>query len=347
MTADFAPLGLAVGHATDREGATGLTIVRGVHEHMRAASAVIGRATGTRELETTMPWHLADRADVIMFAGGSAYGLDAAAGAMRWCEERGRGFPIGTGVVPIVPAAIIYDLTPLGRPDARPTAEMAYAACESARSSPVSEGSVGAGTGATVGNLSGTPMKGGVGCATLRREGLTVGAIAVVNALGDVHDAEGRILAGGRRETLRDSPPRSPVSAAPKPMANTTLAMVAIDRTIERTELSQLAHAASAALHRRIVPAGTTFDGDVVFAVCPPPGASPRAGTPPQTHDRTETTPESHRSTATRGESSRSLEQLLAFEMLAVLALEDAIERAVRLARGRDGIPGLADTPAA
>ena len=347
MTADFAPLGLAIGHATDSEGATGLTVVRGVHGHLRAASAVIGRATGTRELDTTMPWHLADRADVIMLAGGSAYGLDAAAGAMRWCEERGRGFPIGAGVVPIVPAAIIYDLTPLGRFDARPTADMAYAACEGARSSPVAEGSVGAGTGATVGGLSGTPMKGGVGCATLHRDGLTVGAIAVVNALGDVRDAHGRIIAGGRRETLAPRSSRRAAGAAPKPMANTTLALVAIDRTIGRPELAQLAQAAGGALHRRIVPAGTSFDGDVVFAVCPPPAGSPGAGPPPRDHDRAERAPESHHSAALPSESSRSLEQLLAFEMLAVLALEEAIERAVRLARGRDGIPGLADTTAA
>lgn len=342
MSADFTPFGLAVGHATDAEGATGVTVVRGVNGAMRAASAVIGRATGTRELDTTAPWHLADRADVVLLAGGSAYGLDAAAGAMRWCEERGRGYPIGNGVVPIVPAAIIYDLTPLGRFDARPTADMVYAACESARATPIAEGSIGAGTGATVGKLSGAPMKGGVGCVTLRRDGLTVGALAVVNALGEVFDAAGRSLTGGRRAA--NAPPPSALSSSPRAMSNTTLALIAIGETIERSELTQLARAASGALHRRIVPAGTSFDGDVVFAVCPPPGA----GGPPQIHDRSASPSHPNRSAASGSEASRALEHLLALETLAGLALEAAIERAVRLARGRDGIPGLADdTPVA
>src|SRR4051812_24895932 len=120
--ADLTPLGIAVGHATDMEGATGCTVIRAVDGHLRGGVAVFGRATGARELNTMMPDHIADRVDALLLTGGSAYGLDAAGGVMRWMEERGRGFPVAGGVVPIVPAAVIFDLAPLGRFDARPTA---------------------------------------------------------------------------------------------------------------------------------------------------------------------------------------------------------------------------------
>src|SRR5829696_3811781 len=151
----FASCGLVVGHATDVAGATGCTVVRGDPAPFRCGVAIVGRATGTRELALLDPGHLVDRVDAIVLAGGSAYGLDCAAGVMRWMEERGRGFDVGAGVVPIVPAAAIFDLLPLGRFAARPTADMAYAACESASASRVAEGSVGAGTGATVGKVLG------------------------------------------------------------------------------------------------------------------------------------------------------------------------------------------------
>ena len=152
---DFGPLGIAVGHATDEVGATGCTVVRGISGPLRGTAAVIGRATGTRDLLPLTMHHLVDRIDAILLTGGSAYGMDAAAGVMRWMEERGRGFPVGDGVVPIVPAAVVFDLRPLGSFAARPTPEMAYAACESARSAGVPEGSVGAGTGTTVGKAAG------------------------------------------------------------------------------------------------------------------------------------------------------------------------------------------------
>jgi hypothetical protein len=202
---DLTPFGLAVGHATDAEGATGLTVVRGLDGPFRAAAAVVGRATGMRELGTLDPGHLVDRADAILLTGGSAYGLDAVAGVMRWLEAHGHGLAVGGGVVPIVPAAVVFDLAPLGRFDRRPTAEMAWAACESARPAGVAEGSVGAGTGATVGKGLGPAgaMKGGVGLAVAggpaAAEGLAVAALAVVNAFGDVRDAAGAILAGARR----------------------------------------------------------------------------------------------------------------------------------------------------
>ena len=318
--ASFASLGIAVGHATDEEGATGCTVVRPVEGAMRGAAAVVGRATGTRDLLPLVTHHLVDRVDAIFLTGGSAYGLDAAAGVMRWMEERGRGFAVGGGVVPIVPAAVIFDLGPLGSFNARPTADMAYQAADRARADGIEEGSVGAGTGATVGKTAGAgcAMKGGFGCATARAGHLVAGAVAVVNALGDVRAARGRIIAGARAEAggfadsgalLAGGVTRQFAAAAPAP-TNTTLAVIAVSSAFSRADLGAVAEAATAALYRRITPAGTAFDGDIVFALAPLDG---EPGDP------------------------------VAAGLLAAAALEEAIERAVRLARGRDGIPGLAD----
>jgi len=315
---DFRPLGLMVGHATDVEGGTGLTVVRHAEHAWRGGAAVLGRATGTRELGAASPSSLADRVDAVLLTGGSAYGLDAAAGVMRWMEERGRGFPIGASVVPIVPAAVIFDLMPTGRPDARPTAEMAYAACGSATMQDVAEGSVGAGTGATVGKAAGREgaMKGGVGCWIETVGSLSVGAVAVVNAFGDVRDAQGDILAGARDREGRFLDCARLLAERPMPRAsdvagrNTTLAVVATNAVLSRTAVQELAAAAGAALHRRITPSGTSFDGDVVFALCAHEGVVATA---------------------------------IQVEALAVRALESAIERAVRLAAGRDGVAGLRD----
>lgn len=334
---DLTSFGLAVGHATDVGGATGLTVIRGIDRPLRAGAATFGRATGTRELHTVAVDHsLQGRVDAIMLTGGSAYGLDAAGGVMRWMEERGRGLPIGTGVVPIVPAAVVYDLTPLGRFDARPTAQMAYDASESATSVNIAEGSVGAGTGTTVGKMlgPGLAMKGGFGCAidALPDGSVSVAAMVVVNALGDVRGADGNIIAGARlREggfadattVLRRGEVGVPVTLEDLAGSNTTLAVVAASVPLGVAELNQLARAAGAALFRRITPAGSTFDGDVVFALSPESGdrwIAPMSAA------------------ARRGR----LEPMI-LEALAVAALEQAIDRAVRLARGRDGIPGLAD----
>lgn len=349
---DFESLGVVVGHASDDAGATGLTVVRAATGGMRAAAAVVGRASGTREMHPLSPDHLVDRVDAILLTGGSAYGLDAAAGVMHWMEERGRGFPVGAGVVPIVPAAVVFDLAPLGRFDARPTPAMAFEACERASARGVAEGSVGAGTGTTVGKGAGIEraMKGGVGCATAFAGGDGVGALAVVNAFGDVRDADGQIVAGARDSDGRfldstrlvgagASSPRFSDAAARTAMANTTLAVVATSAPLGRLELAQVARAATAALYRRITPAGTTFDGDVVFAV-----AAPDRGAPPQHEVANSSDGERHQSAAA-GIAPPPLApvDLMRFETLAVLALEEAIERAVRLARGRDGVPGLAD----
>lgn len=315
---DFTALGIVVGHATDAEGATGITVVRGATGPMRGSVAVLGRATGTRELDALSPAHLVDRIDAVMLAGGSAYGLDAAAGLMRWMEDRGRGFRAGPGVVPIVPGAVIFDLAPLGRYDARPTPAMAYEACDRATSR-VEEGSVGAGTGATVGKAGGIDgaMKGGVGAAVVSAGGVTVGALAVLNAFGDVRDAEGRIIAGARagagfvdsERSLRERPSAG-FGQGVGAIQNTTLAVVMSSAPMSRIELQQVARASAAALMRRVTPAATSFDGDVIFALSPLEGD--RAGS-------------------------------LQVETLAIAALEEALERGVRMARGRDGIPGLAD----
>lgn len=310
--------GLAVGHGTDEAGGTGCTVVRGIDAPLRASACVLGRATGTREVALLAPDAMADRIDAILLTGGSAYGLDAAGGVMRWMEERRRGHPIGGGVVPIVPTAVVFDLAPLGRFDARPTAEMAYAACDGATAAGIAEGSVGAGTGCTVGKAMGVAhaMKGGVGIAVAgpeRAGGVACAAIAVVNAFGHVRAADGSILAGPRlpgggfADTERLLMHADPLVGA---AANTTLAVVALNVALSKVELHQVARAASAALHRRLAPAGTSYDGDVIFAVAPMDG--PRA-------------------------------PLIQCEAFAVAALEHAIERAVRLARGRDGVPGLAD----
>ena len=303
----LAACGLVVGHATDADGATGCTVIRGAEQAFRCGVCTVGRATGTRELALLAPGQLVDRVDAILLSGGSAYGLDAAAGVMRWMEERGRGFGVGAGVVPIVPAAVIFDLAPLGRFDARPTAAMAYDACEVAAADVV-EGSVGAGTGATVGKAIGPAgaMKGGVGCAATSAGDLEVRAIAVVNALGDVRDAAGRIVAGARDATGAwiDSAAWLARGVAESTRfetlagRNTTLCVVATNARLDVPALQALARAASAALYRRITPVATPFDGDVVFTT------SPIAG---------------------------GVEAPLAqIEALAVQALEMAIERGVR-----------------
>ncbi|MGQ0642998.1 MAG: P1 family peptidase [Gemmatimonadaceae bacterium] len=321
---ELGSLGIALGHATDQAGGTGVTVIRALDARyvLRGAAAIVGRASATREVPTVSTDHISKRVDAIMLTGGSAYGLDAAAGVMRWMEEHGRGFPIAGGVVPIVPAAAVFDLAPIGRFDARPTPQMAYDACERASSSDIAQGSVGAGTGCTVGKAAGREhaMKGGFGCAVETVGEVRVAAFAVVNAFGDVRDAEGQIIAGARDADGRwlDSAAliaetalggAVPVTAQPEPQ--TTLCTVATNAAFSGLELQQLARASAAALYQRITPVGTSFDGDVIFAIGPQTGAAP----PP----------------------------LPAVEVLAVRALEMAVERAVRLAKGRDGVPGLAD----
>src|SRR5882672_4404589 len=314
--------GISVGHWTDLERATGCSVVLGPEGGMRAACAIRGRATGTREIDALNPRHLVDRIDAILLTGGSAYGLGAADGVMRWLKERGRGLPVGSaGIVPIVPTAVIFDfdLAPGGKADRWPTPDDAYRACTAASGGgDVAEGSVGVGTGATVGKALGprSAMKGGVGSWAATGGDIVVGALVVLNAVGNILDGSGQILAGARGadgklvDALvhfgRGGAPFGAVAGA----RNTTLAVVATNATLDRTGLEGLAHAAGDALARRIVPYGTLFDGDVVFAV--------------STSVAVPATP-------------------LQAEALAALAVPTAVERAVRLARGIGDIPGLGD----
>lgn len=321
MSTDFSSLGLVVGHATDVAGATGCTVVRPAEGSMRCSAVLVGRASGSRELAVASPFHLVDRVDAVMLTGGSAYGLDAAAGVMRWMEERQRGFRIGGGVVPLVPAAVIFDLAPFGSFKARPTPEMAYEACDKAVPV-VEEGSVGAGTGATVGKAatSARAMKGGVGAWTMRSGDLVVGAVVVTNAFGDIRDGSGNIIAGARGDNgfldatalLSQGAPRRGGGGDESEgvLQNTTISVIATNAQLSRVQLQQLASATSAAYYKRITPCGTSGDGDTIFAVCPAEGVTASA---------------------------------LAVEVLSVKVMEMAIERSVRMARGRDGMPGLAD----
>lgn len=266
--------GIRVGHASDFRGLTGCTVV------LCEAGAVCGvdvrgSAAGTRELTPCLPGHLVGKVHAIFLTGGSAFGLDAAAGVMKHLEERGVGFPAGGVAVPIVPAAVIFDLH-LGSAAARPTAKMALAACRKATSH-VEEGSVGAGTGATVGKLlgMGCAMKGGVGFGSQTIfGGIRVEALAVVNAFGDVVEPfTGRILAGART-----APSSSDFADTPRQMLqgkvrrafaleSTTLAVVWTSARLDKLQTTKLAEMTHAGLARALRPVHTMFDGDLVFAL--------------------------------------------------------------------------------
>ena len=190
--------GIRVGHITDRDGATGCTVVL-CPDGTVGGVDVRGGAPGTRETDLLHPAHLVDRVHAVVLSGGSAFGLATADGVMRWLAERGVGWATPAGPVPIVPAAILYDLS-IGAP-AKPDAAMGYAACEAASDAPVEQGSVGAGTGCRIGAMMGNELatKGGIGSACIDLgDGLLVAALVAVNAAGDVLDEDGRILAGLR-----------------------------------------------------------------------------------------------------------------------------------------------------
>lgn len=260
--------GIRVGHATHPRGGTGCTVLLG---SFRAACDVRGLATGTRELDALSPTHLVPAVDAILLTGGSAFGLAAADGVMTWIAEQGGGFDTGIARVPIVPGAVIFDLT---SERIAPDAALGRAACAAASRAAVAEGRVGAGTGATIGKLRGPAFAqaGGLGSYAMRAGEFTVGALAVVNALGDVIDFDGRIVAGARADdgsfidTLKTLSTLQTQNSA-TPASNTTIAAVATDAPLSRGALQMFARAASGAIVRRIAPANTVFDGDVVFAL--------------------------------------------------------------------------------
>jgi len=286
LSADFSSVGLAVGHATDTRGATGLTVLRAVDGYWRGGACVFGRATGTREVEALSTTHSTGRVDAVMLTGGSAYGLDAAAGVMDWMEDNGRGFPVGPGVVPIVPAAVVFDLTPLGRFDARPTRAMAFNACEHA--SPfVTEGSIGVGAGVTVGKVLGPSQsrRSGFGCSTITShdDEVHIAAMAVVNAFGDVVGADGEVLAGPRTdggELARTAEILSAMEAPPEWAAlserNTTLVCVMTDAALDKAACARVARMASGGVARAVDPVHSDVDGDVAFCLSSGSGATDR-----------------------------------------------------------------------
>lgn len=295
--------GLRVGHATHETAVTGCTVVLAT-EGAVAGVDVRGAAPGTRETDLLRPGSLVERIHAVCLAGGSAFGLAAADGVMSWLAERGVGFPTEGGPVPIVPAAILYDLG-IGRADVRPTAADGSAACDAAErgDGPV-EGSIGAGTGATVAKLSGPEgmRMGGVGMAGRSlASGNVLAAMAVCNALGSVVGRDGRVIAGPPAASLPMSPPAH--------LEHTTLAVIATDADLDRSQCRRLAQLGHDALARSIVPVHTLYDGDTVFALSTGTGAAMPPG------------------------------DFMGLGIAAVEVLSEAIERSVRTAMSRGGVP--------
>ncbi len=313
--------GLLAGHWTHRQSATGCTVVL-CPQGAVASADVRGGAPGTRETDLLRPGNLVERVHAILLAGGSAYGLEAAGGVTRWLEERGHGFPVLNGVVPIVPAAVLFDLS-IGGADVRPDMQAGYSACEAAaRRRRVAQGSVGAGTGATVAKALGLEraLKGGVGTAAeTTASGITVAALIAVNSFGEVVDPDsGQVVAGPRGEApgsflstleaLRRQPPLSPFSSDAQAAApNSTIGVVATDAILTKEQVYRLAIIAQTGLTRAIRPAHTPVDGDSIFAL------------------------------ATGGNEAAT--DVLQLGALAARAVERAIVRAITAATGLAGVP--------
>jgi L-aminopeptidase/D-esterase-like protein len=310
--------GIRVGHHTLAERPTGCTVIL-VEKGATGGVAVRGSAPGTRETDLLDPSNLVEQVHAIVFSGGSAFGLDAASGVMRYLEERKVGFPFGGAYVPIVPAAVLFDLPVGGKPLIRPDASCGYAAAKAATDGPIAEGSVGAGAGATVGKFGGgNAMKGGIGTASITLpSGLTVAALVAVNAAGDIVDpANGKIVAGARGKdgvSFLDARTlmRSGTTAALRPGENTTLGLIATNAKITKAQARKMAEMAHDGFARAITPAHTMNDGDTIFAI----------GTG-----------------AFTGDANITILGGLAAETMA-----DAILRAVREATGVPGYPSVRD----
>ncbi len=318
--------GIRVGHAQDFEAVTGCTVilcekgaVGGVDQR--------GGAPGTRETDALQPVHLVDKVHAVMLAGGSAFGLDAASGAVRYLEEKKVGFNVGVARVPIVPAAILFDLG-IGSSQRWPDAEMGYQACLNASRSAPAEGSVGAGTGATVGKILGIgqAMKGGIGTAAIEiGAGVRVAAIVAVNAFGDVIDPEtGKIIAGARSlkkgpikigkgrfadtmKVMKSLVGRSILGAAQR--GNTVIGVVATNAKFDKEGATKVARMAMNGTARTIRPANTMLDGDTIFALA-----------------------------AGKRKADVNIVGAYAAEVVA-----EAVLRAVRAAKSLGGIPGIRD----
>jgi L-aminopeptidase/D-esterase-like protein len=271
--------GLKVGHHTLTERPTGCTVILVDGPGAVGGVSQRGAAPGTRETDLLDPLNMVERVNAIVLTGGSAYGLDAAQGVVRYLEEHKIGYPIAGTVVPIVPAAVLMDLAFGGSSTIRPTADCGYRAATAASTDLVAEGNVGAGAGATVGKLLGgnaRAMKAGIGSASISlSNGLVVGAIAAVNAVGDVIDpTTGMVVAGirtddGKRLADARALLRSPLPAAvmPRPGGNTTLAVVATNARLTKAEVNRVALMADDGLSRAVSPSHTIGDGDTVFSL--------------------------------------------------------------------------------
>jgi L-aminopeptidase/D-esterase-like protein len=309
--------GIKVGHHTLANAPTGCTVIL-AEGGATAGVDVRGMAPATAETELLAPVNLVQQVHALTLSGRSAFGLDARTGVMRYLEERRIGFAYGKAFVPIVPAASLFDLG-VGDPLIRPTAECGYLAARVADALPVKEGSVGAGTGATIGKAAGLAhaMKAGVGSSAITMaNGLTVAALVVVNAFGDVIDpATGQIIAGTRAADGRTfSDARKLLRAGSVRFdggGNTTLGVVATNATLTKTQVTRVAQMAHDGYARAISPVHTPVDGDVIFALA----TSTQAGS-----------------------ADVGVVGALAAEVIA-----DAIVRAARQAAGVQGIPGLSD----
>lgn len=311
--------GLKVGHFTLTERPTGCTVVLAERGAI-AGVDVRGSAPGTRETDLLNPINTVEQVHAIVLAGGSAFGLDAASGVMRYLDEHGIGFDAGVAKVPIVPAAILFDLGVGGKPQIRPTADCGYRAAAAAGTGPIAEGNVGAGAGATVGKLAGPKraMKSGVGTASITLpNGLVVAALVAVNAVGDVIDpTTNAVIAGARTEDgsgLIDARRllRTGHVAAPLRGEATTIGVVATNARLTKVQASKMAQMAHDGLARVIEPVHTPYDGDTIFALA--------------TGDL-------------QGEAD-----LLTVGSLGAQAISEAVLRAVRAATGIPGFPAARD----
>jgi len=317
--------GIKVGHFTDSRRPTGCTVIM-CEEGAVGAVDVRGAAPGTRETDLLDPINTVQQVHAVVLSGGSAFGLDTATGVMRYLEERGIGFDARVARVPIVPAAILFDLG-VGDAKIRPDAEAGYKAAKDATSAAPAEGNVGAGAGATVGKLFGInrAMKGGIGTASIKLPGgkdgkssLTVGAIVAVNAVGDVFDpATGKVIAGARTKdgkALMDAM-SAILRGEPLPPSlggtATTIGVVATDVKLDKVQATKVAQMAHDGLARTINPTHTASDGDTIFALA-------------------------------TGKSSRAANVTL-IGALAAEAMAQAVLRAVRAAKGISGLPGAAE----
>ena len=270
---------IKVGHVTDVVAQTGCTVIL-CEEGAVAGVDVRGSAPGTRETDAIRPMCLVQKAHAILLTGGSAFGLDAACGVMQYLEERGYGFPAGSVKVPIVPAAVIFDLN-VGDPKVRPDRQMGYQACLNATDGVIEEGNVGAGTGATVGKYHGMKSsKGGLGTASLNMSGksedggsdIVVGALVVVNALGNVINPQtGQVIAGARNpetgEFVDIVEEMTTGSKFASELTNTTIGVIATNAALNKEGATKVAQMAHDGLAMAIRPVHTLYDGDTIFAL--------------------------------------------------------------------------------